>query len=105
MRVQKKATEASECRSCGALILWTVTQKGKKMPVDAGPHEEGSFILTYSPAKNQLLSEYILGRRDKAPHTPEQLAGRRRFKSHFETCPNASEHRKDKAPRAEEPAF
>lgn len=31
----------SECRSCGEVILWCVTAKGKKMPVDV-PDEPGA---------------------------------------------------------------
>lgn len=30
----------SECRSCGAPILWCVTVKGKKMPVDMPEGDE-----------------------------------------------------------------
>ena len=30
----------SECRSCGAPIIWCVTSKGKKMPVDMPEGDE-----------------------------------------------------------------
>ncbi len=30
----------SECRSCGASILWCITAKGKKMPVDIPEGDE-----------------------------------------------------------------
>lgn len=32
--------QQSECRSCGAAIIWCLTAKGKRMPVDVS-YEEG----------------------------------------------------------------
>lgn len=29
-----------ECRSCGAPVIWCITKKGKKMPVDPPPGGE-----------------------------------------------------------------
>ena len=28
------------CRSCGAPVTWTVTDAGKRMPVDPEPHPD-----------------------------------------------------------------
>ena len=55
----------AKCRSCGAAILWMKTKKGKNIPVnwDAKFVDDIEFNL---------------------------VAGHR---SHFETCPNAYEHR------------
>lgn len=38
--------KVSECRSCQAPIVWTVTRRGKRMPVDAAPSTAGDFELT-----------------------------------------------------------
>lgn len=35
-----KEDNQAECRSCGAPILWCVTEKGKKMPVDVPTDDE-----------------------------------------------------------------
>lgn len=55
------------CRSCGALVLWMKTEKGKNMPVDYDA---------------DIASE------TEFDHT--------RMESHFSTCPNADSHRKGK---------
>jgi len=87
-RVDKPCTEASECRSCRALILWCIwPNSGKRMPVDVGPVPDGDIVLTHKKQLNQLWAA-------KASHLDqEHLAGRHRFTSHFATCPNAAGHR------------
>lgn len=44
----------SECRSCGAPILWCITAKGKKMPVDV-PTDDGPTTSHFAtcPEANQ----------------------------------------------------
>ncbi len=85
MTMERKCTEASECRSCKALILWVEWPSGKKMPVDAGPKSTGNVVITYSPKVNKLLAE---------PFSEKRHEGRRRFVSHFTTCPQATQHRR-----------
>lgn len=63
------------CKSCGAEIIWTVTDKGKRMPVDAAP--EHRFTLVRQGADM------------RAVYVPV-------YTSHFATCPHADEHRKEK---------
>lgn len=58
---------ATSCSSCGARIVWFRTAAGKRMPVD-----EATTLPT--DAEHQL---------DLTRH-----------KSHFATCPNASQHRR-----------
>lgn len=88
-RSVRLCTEASECRSCKALILWvTWPRSGKAMPVDAGPglSSNHDVVLMLSQSQNKLLAEkYDAGRH----------GGRRRFVSHFITCPQAHQHRRE----------
>lgn len=63
----------SECRSCGAEIIWAVTENGRKMPVDAQPTTSGNLIL--EPG-NPPLARYV------APWAGQHV-------SHFATCPGA----------------
>jgi len=89
-RRERSCTEASECRSCKALILWVRwAQSGKAMPVDAGPGVtvKHNVVLTHSPSKNQLVAEQF---------SPSKHEGRRRFISHFATCTHAAQHRRGK---------
>ncbi len=67
-----------KCRSCGALIVWVVTQNGKRMPVDAQPSEKGNLRIDNGVA-------YV----EPAYEGPKYL-------SHFATCKQAAQHRKGK---------
>ena len=65
----------STCRSCGAEIVWAITEAGKRIPLDAEP--ERRFVLTTDLATNDQTA------RSTATYI-----------SHFATCPNAAEHRR-----------
>lgn len=87
-RTVRDCTEASECKSCHALILWvTWPRTGKAMPVDVGPGSTRNHdvVLTLSKSQNKLIAEKY----DARLHE-----GRRRFVSHFITCPHAQQHRR-----------
>lgn len=73
----------SQCRSCGDPIIWTVTSKGKRMPVDADPvHEPRGFRLEED------------GDQVNAVFTADPGAGELLYVSHFSTCPQADAHRR-----------
>lgn len=72
----------SRCRSCDAPIIWTVTEKGKKMPVDAGPIDGGDFDL----ADGDPPTAVFVG----SPHGS--------YSSHFATCDHADSWRKKDRP-------
>jgi hypothetical protein len=76
--------ETSKCRGCGADIIWTVTEQGNRMPVDARPEK-------------RLL---LMGRQrdDQAPIA----MARDTYMSHFATCPNAAEFRRRDVARGSE---
>lgn len=59
----------SKCKSCKADIMWTRTDSGKAMPLDAEP--EKRIVIAGATAK--VVDTYT---------------------SHFATCPNAEAHRK-----------
>lgn len=73
----------SRCRSCGAAVLWCrAAASGKQMPVDLEPAEDG----------NLSLSVDLFGARIAVvdPYAPMP-----RHKSHFATCPQADQWRRD----------
>ena len=57
----------SSCRSCRASIIWMKTVNGKNMPVNWTEEAQGDKVF------------------DHKKHV-----------SHYATCPNAAQHRKDK---------
>ena len=76
--------ETAPCGSCKRPVIWTLTDRDKRMPVDATPSTAGSVAL--SMLDGQVRSRVVevklrFGRRDL--HT-----------SHFATCPDAAKHRR-----------
>ena len=65
----------SRCPSCKAEIVWTITSKGKHMPVDA--KAQAGFVLS--------------------DDDPPRAIGGAIHVSHFATCPNADHHRKERS--------
>lgn len=74
--------KTDSCRSCDAVIIGAITRKGKWMPVDAEPREDGNLELTEG--------EPLPGVRVVKKGDP--INGLR-YVSHFVTCPNANFHR------------
>jgi len=74
----------SACRSCGAPILWALTENGKRIPLDAAPAERPTGLFR--------LVEKIGERTPVAV----SVSGEAVYLSHFATCPYADQHRKEK---------
>lgn len=70
------SSAAAKCTSCGAEILWTITAKGARMPVDAKPTGK-AVVLRTNPVDALTPFSRVVDT----------------FVSHFATCPNASRHR------------
>lgn len=72
----------AKCFSCGAEIVWALTEKGKRMPVDAEPVADGNLELDVRTDPPLAIV-----------HGQPTLDGGPRYVSHFATCPNADRHR------------
>jgi hypothetical protein len=83
------ASEVSQCTTCGAQIIWTRTQAGKRMPLDAKASADGNLVLTNT---NELLPTVrTVG---SVGHKPGQLL----YRNHAFTCKQAMAHR-EKTPK------
>ena len=72
------------CRSCAAFIIWVVTAKGQRMPLDAAV---------------TAIFDFPEGDDETTDHPGEALGGSPWYMvkghvSHFATCPQASQWRK-----------
>jgi len=67
------AVNVGVCRSCGASILWALTDAGRHIPLDA--EGEARFVLDVSEEP------------PRAVRTPTYVA-------HFATCPDADDWRR-----------
>ena len=75
----------SQCRSCGAPLIWARTEAGKAMPLDAEPSLYGGNIRLHDDGTITVLAK------DDPRNSLEKL-----YKSHFATCKHAKTHRKAK---------
>lgn len=81
---------ACECRSCRALIVWTRTERGKTMPCDVAPSEDGQFFLFRRATFVEAVHINSVSKSAQVAHERKQG----RHHSHFSTCPNADQHRR-----------
>lgn len=73
----------SQCRSCGAEIIWATTENGKRMPLDAEPVAPLTGLFAVDDSTD--------------PPFAVSTAGERReplYRSHFATCKFADKHRR-----------
>lgn len=79
------------CRTCEAPIVWALTAKGKDIPVDEKPVDDGNLVLVDDTIETDRGPQKV-----KRARSPDALleAGLPRYKSHFATCPDAEEHRR-----------
>lgn len=75
-----------DCRSCHNPVIWTKTERGKAMPVDAEPSKDGTVSLRWAHDATTVLSTVP---------KPHLAFGRRDLhKSHFATCKDAGAWRR-----------
>ncbi len=79
-----------DCRSCGAPLLFAVTEsKGRRIPIDADP-------ATGEPRPVADGNLQIVGRRaDGTPIVRVNNDGAP-YRSHFATCTNPKQHRRSR---------
>jgi hypothetical protein len=75
----------SQCRSCGAEIIWCKTESGKATPLDAVPVDATKVDRTCI-LDNGVARFGAIDCRHDEPH----------YVSHFSTCLNGARHRKPK---------
>lgn len=81
---------AVNCRSCIELIVWAKTSKGKLMPVDVKPAEDGTFFLFR--ANNEIQAVHVDSKEPRAERARQRKD--KRYRSHIETCVNADKSRR-----------
>lgn len=74
------------CRTCGAPVVWTITEYGHRMPVDYVPPLLGGNIELVEQAQGDPIAK-VHGAATARPGF---------YVSHFATCEQAEQHRKPK---------
>jgi hypothetical protein len=76
--------QSATCRSCGGSIRWVLTGKGRRMPVDPDPVDNGNVTLAVVAG---VVHATVHG-------DATGITGVARYISHFATCPEAHKHRR-----------
>jgi len=90
-----RASKRPTCEACHAPIVWAVTERRQRMPVDANQDITGNLVLCFEidqmgrPTSGQLV---VIA--------PADYVGPR-WLSHFATCPKATLYRRTRGMRGE----
>ena len=87
MTVSHSGGVARQCRWCKAPIVWALTPKGRRMPIDPLPHPGGSVRVTRQ-GDGQLHAEVL--RRELDPDLAEVPL----WRPHYATCPQTADTRR-----------
>lgn len=86
----------SKCRSCGAPVRWEKTEAGKWAILNEKPDPDGNMVLFEGKVYAGKKAEEIRQAAMAGEVLPDEPIS---FTSHFATCPQAANHRKNKLPR------
>lgn len=81
------------CRSCKAEIFWAITADGKRMPVNSAVDPNGGFVLELVKTEEPESGKDMDWLRAEV-FAPLLHPNRKRYTSHFATCPDAGQWRK-----------
>lgn len=73
---------SASCSTCGAEIVWAITQAGKRTPLDAKPVRVAIAARDTEGAEIRDGDALVIG------------GSANGHQSHFATCPNAASHRR-----------
>lgn len=85
------------CSSCRAPIRWAVHETtGRRMPLDPTPVADGNVVVVEWRNVEQTRGAYALPVIGVGAKALGRAATGYRYTSHFATCPNAKQHRRDR---------
>jgi hypothetical protein len=86
--------KTSTCSTCGAPIVWVVTERGKRMPVDPDTSPRGTVFVAIE-AGRPVARVMVKTDKKRPPGKP--------FVAHFATCGNTKPTTKPEPSPAPEP--
>lgn len=82
---------SAKCRSCGAEIIWAITTRGKRIPLNAEPTMKGNMVIVDDViALEHGMSTPPLARAVSPMLEPGQV----RYLPHHAVCPEANRWRR-----------
>lgn len=82
----------TRCKSCGGLMLWTVTLGGKRLPLDPRPDPVGTVVVTHLPDGT------VRGRVLTGEELPAMVEAHR---PHDRTCPATARTLEEAGPKCQ----
>lgn len=78
-RRKRDVHRTSDCQACGEAIMWCVSERGKKISIDAEPSSDGRFAKVRVEPNGDRIVHFV---RD------DELADNRAplYTCHFDTC-------------------
>ena len=91
------------CRSCNAAIWFGRTAKGKRMPIDPTPVENGNVVVDQDMKALDMIGSAFPGDPDPERGVPVRVLHKDeavdpdvpRYVSHFATCTDPKRHRRE----------
>lgn len=80
----------TRCKWCPAEILWALTDKGHRIPLDPAPSDRGNLALEFRPGATPIATVV----------DPKKVAGPL-WLAHMATCPGWKKKRAKKAAKPE----
>lgn len=91
----RAAPAQAACRSCKAPMLWVTFPSGKRNPLDAEPSAAGNIVVYEHEAPNGEVWRCALLLSNEELVREAREAGIPLYLTHFKTCPDADEHRRE----------
>jgi hypothetical protein len=90
------AFKAGLCRSenCRAAIFWALTPSSTMMPIDIEPTDDG-LVVIHPDDLRSASGDPIIRRIEQPGAMALDEPGEERYTSHFATCPDAKDFRRD----------
>lgn len=83
-----------KCRSCGAAIFWGLTERGKRIPLNAEPdNAKGNMVISFWTQIDEGKPGEVTNFHVRAAGTLLD-AKQTRYLSHFVSCPEAKRWRR-----------
>lgn len=82
---------SEKCRSCGAPILWAITNRGKRIPLDAEPTFRGNMVVE---AKSVEQNGHMVEQLHANVVSPLFDSKQNRYMPHHASCPDAKRWRR-----------
>jgi hypothetical protein len=85
----RERAETAQCGSCEAPVIWSITEKGKRMPLNAEPSPSGRFRIVGTEINGTVHVHYV--KNSELEANTSSL-----YDSHFASCPESRDWKRSR---------